>query len=439
MKVDFTKAKGKIKIMHAVNNGPLQRNKDQLRNNFESYKALKIPYARNHDAAFFAGYGGSHTVDVMNIFPDFNADVNDPASYDFVLTDNYIENTLDAGTETFYRLGTKIEHEIKKYGTLPPPDFRKWAEICEHIIRHINCGWADGHHYGITYWEIWNEADMSPDDADPYWKKCWGGTRAQFYDFYETAAKHLKECFPELKIGGPAYCSPGPALDDFLRVMSERNVPIDFVSWHGYITDPADTRTNAVMARERMDKYGYTDAENIYDEWNYVEGWSEQFVASIETIIGYRGAAFSAANMIVGQNSPLDMMMYYDARPSVFNGLWDFYTQKELHGYYPFLMYSLLYSLGTQYETVTDEPCLYALAAGDGNGRNALMLASYSSDKTLSFKKKIRIELNGIDSDKAKMTITDKNSKCLEKEIQLAGDSLETEIDEACAILIEFM
>ena len=41
-----------------------------------------------------------------------------------------------AGTKVFYRLGHRIEHEVKKYGTLPPKDFKKWAVICEHIIRH---------------------------------------------------------------------------------------------------------------------------------------------------------------------------------------------------------------------------------------------------------------------------------------------------------------
>jgi len=64
-----------------------------------------------------------HVVDISAVFPDFNADVNDPASYDFVLTDEYTKAMLDNGTKPFYRLGSKIEHWSKKYGTLPPADF----------------------------------------------------------------------------------------------------------------------------------------------------------------------------------------------------------------------------------------------------------------------------------------------------------------------------
>ncbi|MBI4578450.1 MAG: hypothetical protein HY718_02035 [Planctomycetes bacterium] len=39
-------------------------------------------------------------------------------------------------------------------------DFAKWAKICVNIIRHYNEGWADGFHYNIRYWEIWNEPNV---------------------------------------------------------------------------------------------------------------------------------------------------------------------------------------------------------------------------------------------------------------------------------------
>ena len=70
---------GPVKPMHCVNNGPFKARTDQVRGNFEAYKALEIPYARNHDASFFAGYGGPHCVDINAVFPDFARDENDPA------------------------------------------------------------------------------------------------------------------------------------------------------------------------------------------------------------------------------------------------------------------------------------------------------------------------------------------------------------------------
>ena len=179
---------GAFKIMNATNGGPWHKRHatDQFRSNFADYKAARIPYSRNHDSAATGIYGGPYSHDITNIFPDFDADENDPASYDFPCTDESIFVTLDAGTETFFRLGQTIEHQIKKHGTLPPKDFHKWARICEHIIRHYNEGWADGFNLNIQYWEIWNEPDLDSDDSTN--KRTWGGTKAQFFDLYEIAA-----------------------------------------------------------------------------------------------------------------------------------------------------------------------------------------------------------------------------------------------------------
>ena len=151
LKFDLSKKGQRFKILNATNGGPWHKRHatDQYRSNFEDYKAARIPYSRNHDSGVHGVYGGPYSHDITCIFPDFDADVNDLASYDFACTDEAILVCLDAGTETFFRLGQTIEHQIKKHGTLPPKDFQKWAEICEHIIRHYNEGWADGYHLNI--------------------------------------------------------------------------------------------------------------------------------------------------------------------------------------------------------------------------------------------------------------------------------------------------
>jgi hypothetical protein len=82
--VDFSKTLGEIRAMNAVNNGPIfTKNADQNSGNMEDYAAANIPFARTHDAAFCSSYGGEHTVDITAVFPNFDADEYDPASYDF--------------------------------------------------------------------------------------------------------------------------------------------------------------------------------------------------------------------------------------------------------------------------------------------------------------------------------------------------------------------
>ena len=181
---------GPIKRMNAVNNGPRINNKEQVYTGTTGYfKAANVGYSRNHDAAGYGAYG-EHVVDISIIFPDFSKNPDKAESYDFTLTDRYVKSIQDAGVEVFYRLGQSIENQpLKKYNIYPPKDYKKWAKICEHIIRHYNEGWADGFHYNIKYWEVWNEPNLEWDGDK--WKtdpRCWAGSPEQFYDFFEVAA-----------------------------------------------------------------------------------------------------------------------------------------------------------------------------------------------------------------------------------------------------------
>ena len=91
IQIDFNKKNGVMKPLHAVNNGPVYKFGDSMRvTNIDAFIEAGIPYVRNHDAAFCAAYGGEHIVDVHAIFPNFDADPYDPASYDFIMTDEYV-------------------------------------------------------------------------------------------------------------------------------------------------------------------------------------------------------------------------------------------------------------------------------------------------------------------------------------------------------------
>ena len=421
MRVDFAQGCGAVKPMHAVNNGPVYKfAEDQRITNIDSYRAAGIPYARTHDAAFYSTYGGEHTVDIHAIFPDFDADPNDPASYDFVLTDEYLKVIEFAGTKTFYRLGSKIEHWKKKYGTLPPKDFRKWAVICEHIIRHYNEGWADGFHLDIEYWEIWNEPDLDPDDS-PH-KRCWGGTKAQFFEFYDVAARHLKKCFPHLKIGGPAIAGNLEWADEFL---AQLKAPLDFFSWHIYAAAPEKVVARAEKVRAMLDQYGFRNTASILNEWNYVRGWTgDDWLYTLRMEKSLKGAAFIAATMSECQKSSVDLLMYYDARPCGMNGMFstDFVCDC-LKGYYPFRMFNELYKLGNSVRTECGEN-IYGCAARNEN-RAAVMLTHYNDDDAAAAKS-VRVEMRGLNAGngmRARFYLLDQdNDMALVKEEIFGGD-----------------
>ena len=340
---------GPIKCMNAVNNGPRVAPASQKKGNFESYTDACFPYARLHDAPLCAAW--AHCVDIDCVFPDFNADENKAESYDFALTDKLIADILRSGTRVFYRLGQSIENTAKKYNVYPPRDYKKWARVCEHIILHYNEGWADGFHYGIDYWEIWNEPDLGfragrylRDDSPT-----WNGSDKDYFRFYETVSKYLRSRFPHLKIGGPALCEDNEWADNFLAYCSKHGVKLDFYSYHLYAGSVEKFEEKNALMKSLLDKYGYSGVEMILNEWNYLSNWTDEYVYTTEVIKSNRGAAFDAAVMQACQDGPVDMLMYYDARPSTsFNGLFDQTTFSTLPAYYAFYAWKKLRELGTQ-------------------------------------------------------------------------------------------
>ncbi len=390
VKVDFGNTNGKIKCINAVNNGPAG-SRVRMTGNFNAYKELEIPYARLHDSSFYAGnYGGEFSVDVHRIFPDFNADENDPNSYIFAPTDSYLEDIESVGTKIFYRLGASIEHEYKK-GTYPPADYEKWARICEHIIRHYTQGWANGYKFNIEYWEIWNEFDCrNPDGSNP----CWQGTDEQFFEFYCTVSKYLKSKFPHLKIGGPASADGNNAkiIGAFLEEVKKNGATLDFFSYHSYFCTMERLTSFIQEVNAILEAHGFGDTPTFLNEWNYVRAWTgDVYNYSMKSLKNYKGASFVSATMCTMQKEKLDMLMYYDARPSSWNGI--FASNGEV--YKPFYTFKAASEIVKLKNAANVEYCddIYAIASTD-NDSSAIML-TYYNDNEESADKTVRIEVDG--------------------------------------------
>ncbi|MCQ2420754.1 MAG: hypothetical protein MJ118_06435 [Clostridia bacterium] len=242
-------------------------------------------------------------------------------------------------------------------------------------MRHYNEGWANGFFYNLVYWEIWNEPDLDKDDATN--KRTWGGTKKQFFEFYNVAAAHLKKEFPNLKIGGPALACDEQWAADFL---DQLEFAPDFFSWHIYANEPYKVVEMAKRMRKLLDDRGFTKTESILNEWNYIRGWAGQdFIHSMRSINSIKGAAYTCAVMAEGQNAPVDMLMYYDTRPSQYNGLWSFYTGERLKGYYAFLAFSTIYQLGEQLSTEVLGDHVYACAARNEK-EAAVVITAFNED-----------------------------------------------------------
>ena len=408
IKVNTAKTIGKIKPMHAVGQPPTGGLGKNIFGHYHYITEIGAPYSRLHDVT--GAFAGGKYVDIPNIFRNFDADVNDPASYDFTFTDALITAMKEHNIEPYYRLGVTIENnaEIKSYHIDPPSDFDKWASICEHIVAHYNEGWAGGYHYGIKYWEIWNE----PDDGARV-SQMWNGTPEEYYRLYEVTAKKLKARFPDIKVGG--YASISLALgyrDDipetredykqlqhyikffygFWEHIKKTGAPIDFYSWHTY----ADV-TSAVRQAEFIHNYiteqGYGDIEIHLNEWNPY---------APERGTAHHGAEV-ASMMLAMQNAPgISLLAIYDARKTQgqYTPFFDPYTYRPtMHAYYSFAAFNFLYKLENQVELTCDADRVYAVAAVK-DGKGALVISNTSgAEHTL--------DLEGINLEGARWYVID--------------------------------
>ena len=397
LSIDFGRSIGKIKPMHAVGQPPFGGG--FLKFDFSHMRHLKnanIPYSRLHDVG--GAFGGNRFVDIPNLFRDFDADENDPASYDFAFTDTLLAAMHEYGIAPYFRLGVTIENQahIKAYRIHPPKDYAKWARICEHVIRHYNEGWADGFTYGIKYWEIWNE----PDNGGTGKNQMWTGTPEQYYELYDVTAKHLKACFGDsIKVGGYSCCAlygiffhperygveieprdPGSLYEKgmhrvefflgFLEYLKEHRSPMDFFSWHSYL-DVQDTLILDSFIHERLSRIGYGGVEMHLTEWNNAHK-NENHGTS-------QASAAAAAMMCAMQDSHTEMLCYYDSRlqASSYGGFFAPLTYEPVCTYYAFAALGELYALGTQVSCEGMGDGLYALAATDGE-RKAVLVVNYS-------------------------------------------------------------
>lgn len=400
---DFSKIVRPVKPMHGINQPPMTPRLSEGKivdfTMFHYLKEAGIPYSRLHDVA--GSYGGHVYVDIPNIFRDFDADENLPESYDFAFTDVLLENLMKYGCEPFFRLGITIEgaHMVKAYNVYPPKDPEKWARICEHIIRHYNEGWANGFHYGITYWEIWNEPDCCYKLEE---SNLWHGTPEQYYQLYSVSAVHLKKCFGDtIKVGGygainlndlpkdPEFKGLGRApetkkefyiefMHGFLKYITsaEHKAPLDFFSWHTYSATEW-TIKQARYIQNVLKRYGLENVERILDEWNVA--WRTPLDRATPM-----AAANSLAIMLSMQKEGVALCNYYDARlgASVYGGMFNPDNHKPYLTYYAFMMFNEIYKLSNEIETASESDTI--VVCGASNGKKNTLLVVNLEDKPVS-------------------------------------------------------
>jgi xylan 1,4-beta-xylosidase len=280
---------GIIRSFGEINDGPAPvSNTSSYADLTEQYRDVGITAIRTHDL--------SGPTDIHTIFPNLNADPTDPSNYHFRTSDYFITRMKNAGCQVYYRLGESAgtNDTLRR----PPVNFTNWAQVAAHITMHYNDGWANGFHYNIRYWEVWNEPDL---------KGFWNGTAEQYYSLYQITAETLKGYNASLKLGGPCTSSVSNEnyTNRFLQYVVDHHVPLDFFSWHMYANTPFEYSTASLRVRALLDSCGFTAAENINSEWN------NNIITPQRDHDNAKNAAFTACSLTVFQDARLDQAYRY--------------------------------------------------------------------------------------------------------------------------------
>jgi hypothetical protein len=388
--IDFSKPLGKIRPLNGVNNGPVvweEHNAAMV----QRHKNAGFTMVRLHDDH---NWRSADVVDISSIFPLFNLDANDSMNYTFKKTDAYIAAIINNGSQILWRLGQSIEH-TRSYFTNPPSDYNKWATICVNIIRHYNAGWNKGFHYGIKYWEIWNEPEN---------REMWSGSADQYLQLYGAAVKAIKAYDATLKVGGMSFMSWGNGTT-FLAYCRDNSLPLDFYAYNGYSNSPSGYKSMAVSARDLVNSYGFTNAEIHHTEWDcFNTDWgtvttsdSLQFPAMRDAfqamVTGSDVSSLIASTLIAFQDSPIDMCYYYAAGTNRY-GMFDQYGN-PFTSYYAYVAWNQLLKTPNRVTVTASLSGDQRVIAGksDNGSTAAFMVSNYQQGQT-----QFSVTLNNIPS-----------------------------------------
>jgi len=236
-----------------------------------------------------------------------------PASgvYRWARVDTLIEQAIESGAEPVVSMTSIPEWlwpegvpEVEVHGPgvssrplgsiMPPRDPGAWAELVYQTVRHLN--FERG--YGIRHFEVWRD----PADA-----RFWRGSMEQYLQLYETTVRAVKRADRAVQVGGPAAGGYETSwIETIINFAADKRVPLDFLSWHCYATNPALFGRQVAHARQLARNAGFRPSPTlIVSEWGYGSPYEEP--GKLDSPFA---ASYSAAVICEMEQAGLDRAYY---------------------------------------------------------------------------------------------------------------------------------
>ena len=140
-----------------------------------------------------------------------------------------------------------------------PNSVSEWQEVIAALVQRYS---VDNSY--VTHWEVGNETDIGETGGTPFLIQ----DPHDYLEFYEMTIQPVLEVFPKAKVGGAAVCwIDNQPLVGFVERCLQRDIRLDFVSWHCYDSNPERHVLGIEKAKARLEEFADTP-ELLYTEWS---------------------------------------------------------------------------------------------------------------------------------------------------------------------------
>jgi len=321
--------------------------------------------------------------------------------YHFETLDRSVDTILKAGAEPLMCicfkpsvLFPKIDHDI-----VAPNDHEEWERLVSSLVKHYRDRGA-----GIRYWEVANEPDIGESGGCPY--------RFQpesYVRYYRQTAAAILRADPEAKVGGPALANAhSPILPALLDACDKERIPLHFISWHIYSSDPGRIRGTIEYAKGLLKQHPTLEPETMLTEWNMnlanperdprfqpcyiLETIWQMKEAGLDWSCYYHIRDYQVEHELfapfMSKKGAAFMTRWWNRMPQ-FDGLFD-YQNHVRPSYFAFKLLSRL--TGEKLRTVSSDPAVHAFATHDEKYEiDSILLWNYSNESAM-----LDLALNGL-------------------------------------------
>ena len=184
-----------------------------------------------------------------------------PGRYHFETLDPSVDEIVRAGAVPLMCIAIKpkvlfpnIDQDI-----VDPNSYPKWEALISALVNHYKQRGLHG-----LYWEVGNEGDIGESGGSPY-----RFTPEDYIRYYRHTVAAILRADPGAHVGGPAIANyKSPILPALLAAADRDKLPLSFISWHIYNSDPKAIQGTIGYVKGLLAQHPSLHPETILDEWN---------------------------------------------------------------------------------------------------------------------------------------------------------------------------